>query len=110
MTLIRKQKKLSQAELGKRSGINGDIVGKYERNEMKPSIETAKNIADALGVTLDYLLGDSNNAVLDKEFLKRQEDIEKMEETDKQALFRMIDCMLTKNKFKDFFQKNVAAL
>jgi hypothetical protein len=36
--------------------------------------------------------------------------IEQLEEPDKQALFRMIDCMLTKNKFKDFFQKNVAAL
>lgn len=24
-----KEKKLSQAELGKRSGINGDIIGKY---------------------------------------------------------------------------------
>ncbi len=56
MTLIRKQKKLSQAELGKRSGINCDIVGEYERNEMKPSIETAKKLADSLGVLINYLV------------------------------------------------------
>jgi len=36
--------------------------------------------------------------------------IEQLEEPDKQDLFRMIDCMLTKNKLKYFFQKNVAAL
>ncbi len=36
--------------------------------------------------------------------------IEHLEETEKQALYRMIDCMLTKNKFKDFFNKNIAAL
>jgi len=29
---------------------------------------------------------------------------------DKNALFRIIDSMLTKSKFKDFFQKNVASL
>jgi hypothetical protein len=36
--------------------------------------------------------------------------IEELEEEDKQALYRMIDCMLTKNKFKDFFNKNIATL
>jgi hypothetical protein len=36
--------------------------------------------------------------------------IEQLDEEDKQALYRMIDCMLTKNKFKDFFNKNIAAL
>ena len=29
---------------------------------------------------------------------------------DKHVIFKMIDTMLTKKKFKDFFQKNVAAL
>ena len=54
MAFCRKEKKISQAEIGKRAGINGDIVGKYERDEMKPSIDTAKKLADALEVSLDY--------------------------------------------------------
>jgi transcriptional regulator with XRE-family HTH domain len=66
ITLMRKQKKLSQAELGKFAGINGDIVGKYERDKMKPSIETAKKLADALDVSLDYLVGDGDMKALDK--------------------------------------------
>jgi transcriptional regulator with XRE-family HTH domain len=35
----------------------GDIIGKYERNEVKPSIEVAAKIANALEVSLDYLVG-----------------------------------------------------
>jgi transcriptional regulator with XRE-family HTH domain len=78
MTLIHKQKKLSQTELGKRSGINDDIVGKYERNEMKPSIKTAKKLVDALEVSLDYLVSDGDLKILDKKTLKRLEDIENL--------------------------------
>lgn len=66
VSFCRKQKKLSQADLGKLSGINGDIIGKYERDEMKPSIETAKKLADALSVSLDYLVGDGDLKVLEK--------------------------------------------
>jgi hypothetical protein len=36
--------------------------------------------------------------------------IEQLDEEDKQTIFRLIEKMLTNKKFKDFFQKNVAAL
>jgi hypothetical protein len=36
--------------------------------------------------------------------------IQQLDEEDKQTIFRMIEKMLTKKKFKDFFQKNVTAL
>ena len=36
--------------------------------------------------------------------------IEQLEEEDKQAVYRIIDGMLTKSKFKVFFNKNVAML
>lgn len=34
--------------------------------------------------------------------------IDQLEEEDKNAIYRIIDGMLTKSKFKDFFNKNVA--
>ena len=34
--------------------------------------------------------------------------IEQLDEEDKQVIYRMIDTMLTKKKFQDFFQQNVA--
>jgi len=47
ITALRKKKKLSQAELGKRVDTLGDIIGRYERDEIKPSIEAVIRLADA---------------------------------------------------------------
>lgn len=100
VAFCRKEKKMSQAELGKLSGINGDIIGKYERDEMKPSIETAKKLADALEVSLDYLVGDRDLKVLDKKTLQRLEDIAKLPEADKQNIFYTLDNLIKAAKLK----------
>jgi len=52
--------------LAKKIGTSAPIVGRYEREEIKPSIDVAAKLADALGVSLDYLLGKSDKMVLDK--------------------------------------------
>jgi transcriptional regulator with XRE-family HTH domain len=57
VTAIHKKKGLSQADLGKAIGTSGYIIGRYERDEVKPSIEVAVKIADALDISLDYLVG-----------------------------------------------------
>jgi len=36
--------------------------------------------------------------------------IQQLDDEDKQTIIRLIDKMLTNKKFKDIFQKNVAAL
>ena len=94
MAFCRKEKKISQAEIGKIAGINSDIVGKYERDEMKPSIETAKKLADALGVSIDYLVSDTELKMLDKKTLQRLEDIEKLPDQDKQNIFYTLDNLI----------------
>lgn len=100
VAFCRKEKKMSQAELGKLSGINGDIIGKYERDEMKPSIDTAKKLADALSVSLDYLVGDGDLKILDKKTLQRLEDIDKLPEVDKQNIFYTLDNLIKAAKLK----------
>ena len=94
ITAIRKQLKWSQEELAKKIGTSAPIVGRYERNEIKPSIETAKNIADALGVTVDYLVGSSDKMVLDRKMVKRLEEIENLPEEDKDRIYYFIDVVL----------------
>jgi ribosome-binding protein aMBF1 (putative translation factor) len=42
-------------------------VGRYEWDEVKPSVEVASKIAEALEISLDYLAG--NNKVLLKKIL-----------------------------------------
>lgn len=100
ITLVRKQKNISQAQLGKLAGINGDIIGKYERDEMKPNIETAKKIADALQVSLDYLVSESDLKILDKATLKRLEDIENLDAKDKENIFYTLDNLIKAAKLK----------
>ena len=60
LTLVRKRKKTSQDELAKAIGVHAPVIGRYERDEVKPSIEVAAKIAHSLGVSLDYLTGNSD--------------------------------------------------
>lgn len=46
----------------------------------------------------------------DKTTAEKIKLIQQLPEEDRNALFHVIDSMLTKSKFKDFFNKNVAAL
>lgn len=46
----------------------------------------------------------------DKSMVERVKLIEQLNEEDKKTIFSIIDKMLTNKKFKDFFNKNVAAL
>jgi transcriptional regulator with XRE-family HTH domain len=105
IVLHRKQLKMSQDELAKKVGTSAPIIGRYERDEIKPSIETAKKIADELGVTVDYLIGGSANMVMDKKLLKRFEDIEALPADDKDKVYYFIDMAITYNKTKKAFAK-----
>jgi len=91
--------------LAKKIGTSAPIVGRYEREEIKPSIDVAAKLADALGVSLDYLLGKSDKMVLDKKNLQRLEDIEQLADEDKSNIFYTIDNLIKAAKLK-----NIAAL
>jgi transcriptional regulator with XRE-family HTH domain len=88
---LRDKKGLSQTELADKSGVSRVMIGKYERGEAIPSIDAAKKIADALEVSLDYLVGEGINSKLDKQALKRLQDLELLEDEKKKTLFDLID-------------------
>lgn len=92
---LRKQKKLSQDELAKKIGVHAPVIGRYERSEVKPSIEVAVKIADALSVSLDYLVG-STDLMLDKSIVSRIQNIQKLNDEDKGHLFALMDAFLLK--------------
>ena len=103
--LLRKQKGLSQAALGKQIGTSGDIIGRYERNIMTPSIDVIMKISDTIGVSIDYLVG-KTNLELDKTTLKRLEEISTLSEENKSFLFRMIDMALRDLKTGQAYTNN----
>ena len=49
LKLARMQKGLNQRELAKIIGVHPALVSQYEHKKRRPSIETAKKIADTLG-------------------------------------------------------------
>lgn len=100
IVMLRKQLKMSQDELAKKVGTSGPIVGRYERGEIKPSIEVAAKIADELNVTIDYLIGNSDKVVFDKKLMKRIEDIEALPAEEKNIVYRIIDMALAYHKTK----------
>ena len=93
ITTIRKDKGLSQGELAKQIGTMGVVLGRYERDEVKPSIEVAAKLSDALGVSLDYLVGNSE-VLLDKELIKRITEIQQLSEEDRNGIFYALDGLL----------------
>lgn len=55
----RKSNGLTQEQLAERTGISISFLGHIERGSRKASLETLVKLANALEVSLDYLLQDS---------------------------------------------------
>jgi transcriptional regulator with XRE-family HTH domain len=102
---IRKEKNLSQTDLANASEVSREMIGKYERGDASPSIDAAKKIADALEVSLDYLVGEGTNAAFDKATVKRMQDIQKLSSQEKEHVYAMLDAFLLKASI----QKNLVA-
>ncbi len=101
---IRKRLKWSQDELAKKVGTSAPIIGRYERNEIKPAIDTAKAIADELGVTVDFLLG-GDDTIMDKELLQKVRDIESFTEAERTKIYELIDMAISYHKTKKAYSK-----
>ncbi len=91
---LRKQKSWSQTDLANESKVSREMISKYERGVAIPSVDGAKKIADAFGVSLDYLVGEGVNASFDKKTLKRLQEIESMKPDFKEHLFSIIDSVI----------------
>lgn len=101
---IRKKKKVSQDELTKQIGVHAPVIGRYERNEVKPSIDVATNIANALGVSLDFLVG-ITDVDLDNEVLHQVMDIQKLNDEDKKQINSTLNALLRDAKARKAYSK-----
>lgn len=86
----------------KKLELHGAVIGRYERDEVKPSIEIAADIADALEVSLDYLVGNTD-LLLDKSIIKRIQGIQLLEGEDKSHLFALMDAFLRDARAKQAY-------
>lgn len=91
---VRKEKNMSQEELAKALKATPTTIGRYERDEVKPSIEVAVKIAKALDVSLDYLAGVSQSSIKDKKMIDRMNAILNLDDKDKECILFAIDGLL----------------
>ena len=73
------------------------------------------NLAVFFSISIDKIVHPENEVptevvIEDKTTMELLGLIQELEEKDKIIIFSMLDTMLTKKKFKDFFAKNVAML
>lgn len=94
----REAKGLSQQQLAKLMDTSYTVIGKYERDEMKPSIDVAMNLAKQIDTTVGYLLGETKEVLKDPEMLKRLNDIIALPDTDKTHILYTIDNLLASVK------------
>lgn len=71
--------------------------------EVKPSIEVAAKIAAALEVSVDFLIGNSDNFIKDKALLKRINEILALNDKDREHVFALLDAFLRDNKARKVY-------
>jgi transcriptional regulator with XRE-family HTH domain len=96
----REAKNFSQAELARQIEVHHSIIGKYERDEVKPSIDVVKKIAITLNATISFLMGETKeqNIFKDPVMFKRIADIENLPEKDKECLLLTVDNFIKATK------------
>ena len=99
LTEVRKNKGLSQEDLAKHLGTKSPVIGRYERDEMKPSIDTANKLAEYLEVSLDYLIGNID-VLLDTNTLNRVLEVQQLPDDVKDKLFYFINMTIRDFKAK----------
>ncbi len=63
---LRKQNKISQVKLALDLNMSQNSVSRYENMERQADYNTLISIADYFGVSLDYLLGRTDNKEVNK--------------------------------------------
>lgn len=91
---LRNRKGFSQKELTDRLNLNRSTYARYELCQTQPDFDTLDKLANFYDVTVDYLLGRSNDPELteeqQKEYNELEEIIESLPEDEKKKVINMI--------------------
>lgn len=104
ITKLRKDKKLSQLDIANAIGVSRDAISKYERDDIVPSVENAKKMANTLGVSLDYLVSEEERQeAIDNKMIQRIKELQKLSESDQTNILSVIDAFVRDAKTKQAY-------
>lgn len=86
----------TQSQLGKKINLDGSAIHKYEKGLREPTITALTQLANLFNVTIDYLLGNSDD--IDNEFIAIYETYKGIDDEDKEVLKAMFEAIKKKRK------------
>ena len=112
---LREQKGMLQKQVAAEIGLGISHYNKIENGQREASVKMLDKLAKLYGISIDQIVhldGELPKEVTieDKTAMEQVRLLQELNEKDRSIIFAIIDTMLTKKKFKDFFQKNVASL
>ena len=60
LKMLRKEQKMTQMELAKKTGIDQALISKFESGERVPNIEKLQILTEYYDVSVDFVLGRTN--------------------------------------------------
>jgi len=112
---LREDRGIKQSEIADLIGMHRSNYSKIETGQREISVAAVDKIANFFNMTIDELvhLGEDIPKEVSMEDKTTSEQVKLIQELDpeeKNMIFKMVETFLTKKKFKDFFNKNIAAL
>jgi transcriptional regulator with XRE-family HTH domain len=109
VALERKKKNWTQTQLAEATGSTRDLIGRYERDDVKPSIEVAANMADALKCSLDYLVrdvipSDPNSSLIPEQLIPLLTELERLSPEDTVHVLAVINAFIVKAKIQSVIE------
>lgn len=106
---------MKQSEIADLIGMHRSNYSKIENGQREISLAAVDKIADYFNISIDELIHMGNDipkeiSMEDKTTVEQVKLIQELDQEEKSMVFKMIETFLTKKKFKDFFNKNIAAL
>ena len=103
---LRMERGVSQRGFAAQAGINYVQYNRYESGERKPSADLLPKLADALGVSVDYLLeGNEENAAIadlkDRELLKLFQHVENFPDKKKEVVKSFLSEMVENQQHQE---------
>ena len=114
--MIFEKQKLMQKEVALHIEVDKSTYSKIEKGLREVTVIELNKMSSLFNLSVDEIINYDDNlmpkevVIEDKSSVEQMQLIQQLDEEDKSMIFRMVDTMLTKKKFKDFFQKNIATL
>jgi transcriptional regulator with XRE-family HTH domain len=109
---IRENKGLQQKQVALEVEIGISHYNRMEKGEREVSVKVLERLAKLYGMTIDQIINLNNDIpqeviIEDKTATEQVRLIAQLNDKDKSTVMNIIDTMLTKQKFQNFFEQNI---